>query len=165
MIHLTYSNRTEALLDSLAADLSAARDEGRSPFERVRVVVPNRNVETWLKHGLARRMGIAANLEILLLRRFVGGLIQQGLRGEAAKLRLVDGTILQDLLLSLFLDEDYLQRGELARIRSYLYAAGDAREAVDLRRLQLATELARLFEEYGFSRPELLNAWPFERLL
>jgi len=165
MIHLTYSNRTEALLDSLAADLSAAREQGRSPFERVRIVVPNRNVETWLKHGLARRMGIAANLEILLLRRFVGGLLQHGLRGEEARLRLVDGAILQDLLLSLLLDEDYLRRDEVARVRSYLHAAGEARDAVDLRRLQLATELSRLFEEYGFSRPELLNAWPREPLL
>ncbi len=161
VIQLTYSNRTEKLLDALAADLSRAREAGRSPFEPVRLVVPNRNVEVWLKHGLARRTGIAANLEIHLLRRFVGGLLADADQGA----RLVDGGLLLDLVLSLLLDDDYLGRPELARLRSYLHAAGGSAEAVDLRRFQLAAELSRLFEEYGYSRPEMIGGWPREAIL
>lgn len=165
-MQLTYSNRTEALLDALANDLAAAKAKGRSPFEPVRIVVPNRNVETWLKHGLARRLGIAANLEVHLLRRFVGELLRKGMRGaEAEGGRLVDGPLLNDLVLSLLLDDSYLSQEGLSRVRSYLYAAGDAPDPVDLRRVQLASELSRLFDEYGFSRPEMLAAWRHETLL
>ncbi|AKU89700.1 Exodeoxyribonuclease V gamma chain [Vulgatibacter incomptus] len=158
MIHLTYSNRTEALLDALAADLAVEGAAGRSPFEPTRLIVPNRNVEVWLKHGLARRMGIAANLDVQLLRRFVGGLLPEGMR-------LVDGPLLFDLVLSLLLDDDYLAHSALARPRSYLLAAGDGADAVDLRRFQLASQLARLFDEYGHARPEMLAAWSREPLL
>ncbi|HWV37895.1 MAG TPA: exodeoxyribonuclease V subunit gamma [Vulgatibacter sp.] len=161
MIRLTYSNRTEKLLDALAADLSAAAASGRSPFEPVRVVVPNRNVETWLRHGLARRLGIAANLEVQQLRRFVGELLRKTLPDT----RLVDGEILLDLVLSCLLDERRLEHPAFSRIRSYLHAAGADAAARDLRRYQLAAELARLFDEYGHSRPEMIGAWPREGIL
>jgi len=161
MIRLTYSNRTEKLLDALASDLSAAAAAGRSPFEPVRIVVPNRNVETWLRHGLARRLGIAANLDVQQLRRFVGGLLHDALPGT----RLVDGDMLLDLVLSCLLDEDRMRQPAFARLRSYLHAAGDGAEALELRRFQLASELARLFDEYGHSRPEMVGAWPREAIL
>ncbi|HEY0839546.1 MAG TPA: exodeoxyribonuclease V subunit gamma, partial [Vulgatibacter sp.] len=158
MIRLTYSNRSEKLLDALAADLSAA---GRDPFEPARLVVPNRNVEAWIRHGLARRLGIAANLEVQQLRRFVGGLLRDAVPGT----RLVDGELLLDLVLSCLLDEERMSRPGLERLRSYLRAGGDRPEAVDLRRYQLASELARLFDEYCHSRPEMIGAWPREAAL
>ena len=57
MFRVCYSNRTEALLEALVGNL---RDErrGRSPFEPVRLVVPNRNVETYVKLGLAASANI-----------------------------------------------------------------------------------------------------------
>jgi len=161
MIRLTYSNRTEKLLDALAADLSPSAAAGRNPFEPVRIVVPNRNVETWLRHGLARRLGIAANLEVQQLRRFVGELLREALPGT----RLVDGEMLLDLVLSCLLDERRMEHPAFTRLRSYLHAAGDGAEALDLRRFQLAAELARLFDEYGHSRPEMIGAWPREAIL
>ncbi len=155
MLHLTYSNRTEALLEALGRDLAAWRTSAH-PFDPVRLVVPNRNVEVWLKHRLARRDGIVANVETLLLRRFVAGLLE----GPGRGVRLVDAAVLEDLVLSLLLDDDYLARPELDRVRGYLKIEGAGADAVDLRRVQLARVLGQLFEEYGFSRQELLAAWP-----
>lgn len=156
MIHLCYSNRTEALLEQLACDLAAHRRRASSLFEPVRLVVPNRNVELWLKRQLARRDGIAANFEVLFLRRFLGGLVAHHDPG----LRLVDGDTTRDLLLSLLLDGDRLSAADLAPVREYLYGGGDGTDAVDRRRVPLAVQLARLFEEYAFSRPDMLDAWP-----
>ncbi len=141
MIHLTYSHRTEALFEKFASDLAAHRS-GRSLFERARLVVPNRNVETWLKRQLAGRDGIAANFEVLLLRRFVAGLVGQG----ADPLQLVDSGLLQDLILSVLLDPDVLERPGFAPVAAYLQGGGAASDSVDQRRVQLAVQLARLFE-------------------
>ncbi|MBI5547607.1 MAG: exodeoxyribonuclease V subunit gamma, partial [Deltaproteobacteria bacterium] len=156
MIHLTYSNRTEALFERFARDL--ARDRaGGNLFAPARLVVPNRNVETWLKRQLARRDGIAANFEVLFLQRFVSGLIA----AHDPALRLVDSDLMQDLILSVLLDDARLRsEAGLAPVRAYLGGGGDEPEAIDQRRVQLAVQLARLFEEYVFSRPEMIAAWP-----
>ncbi|MGI5861126.1 MAG: exodeoxyribonuclease V subunit gamma [Myxococcales bacterium] len=155
MLHLTYSNRTEALLEALGRDLADWRARSHV-FDPVRLVVPNRNVETWVKHQLARRDGIVANIETLQLRRFVAGLLDS----PEAPVRLADAGVLEDLLLSLLLDDDYLSQRGLERVRDYLYAGGASADAVDIRRVQLARVLGQLFEEYGYSREELLAAWP-----
>ena len=155
MLRLTYSNRTEALFERFAADLAAFRAD-RGLFEPALLVVPNRNVEIWLKRQLARRDGIAANFEVLQLRRFVSGLLGR----HDPELRLVDFELLQDLVLSVLLDDARLASSGLAPVRAWLEGGGEAADAVDLRRVQLASQLARLFEEYGFSRPDMLEAWP-----
>lgn len=153
MIRLTYSNRSEALLDAWIEDLAAWRAEGTGvdPLTPIRVVVPNRYVEAWVKQGVARRMGIAANLEVLYLQRFVAGLFSEH--------RLLDAEAIHDGLLGLLLDEEWLATDEMRRLRSYLHAAGSDAAALDIRRHQLALQLARLFEEYGYSRSEMLIAW------
>ena len=65
-MHLTCSNRTEALLARLNARLAARREaiaRGEAdPFAPVRLVVPNRNVERYAELGVARSLGIAVNL-------------------------------------------------------------------------------------------------------
>ena len=65
MIRLTYSNRTEALLEALVARLDASR--GVDPLAPRWIVVPNRNVERYADLGVARHLGIAANLRFVRL--------------------------------------------------------------------------------------------------
>ncbi len=159
MIRLAYSNRTEELLERFAADLSGWRGARDAIFKPAQLIVPNRNVEVWLKRQLAARDGIAGNFEVHFLRRFVAGLLEARDPG----IQVVGSELLTDLLLSILLDDEVLGRPGLEPVRGYLYGGGNSDGAVDLRRVQLAVELARLFEEYGFSRPEMLAAWP-ERL-
>jgi len=160
MLDLVYSSHTEKLLDALIADVAEQRRE-LGPLEPVRIVVPNRNIETYLRFGIARRTGIAANLEVHLLRRFVGKLLCAG----PEPLQILDADALRDLVLEQLLDDAALREPELAPVRGYLHAAGDSAEAIDVRRVQLADALARLFEEYGFSREELLREWPRRHVL
>lgn len=156
MIHLTYSQRTEDLLEALARDLEVRR-RGSHPLDPTRLVLPDRNLEAWLKQGLARRLGIAANLQVLYLRRFVAGLLE-----SAGLSPLLDGSAIYDGLLALFLDADLLEREEFAPVRSYLFAAGKEEAALARRRHQLARRLAHLFEEYGYARPAMLSRWERE---
>jgi len=159
MLKLVYSNRTEELLNAFVRDVAQLR-AATGPLDPVVVVVPNRNVETFLRFGLARRTGIAANLDVRYLRRFL-----RSLAGRRADLRVVDGEALEAMLLSLLLDEEVLAAPALAPVRAWLDAAGSARQVVDVRRHQLAVQLAHVFEEYGYSRPEMLTAWQRQLVL
>jgi len=147
MIRLTYSNRSEALLDALVRRLAEAR---RDPLAPTWIVVPNRNVERFVELGVARRLGVAANLRFTRLAR----LLEELLDGP-----LLSGDPLRARVLRALLDEALLDAAPFGPVRRYLRAAGDAPAATEPRRAQLALHVAALFEEYGFSRPELLDAW------
>ncbi len=153
MIRLVYSNRTEELLAALAETLKERRRAGAHPLEPVHLLVPNRNLEQHVRLALAERLGVAANLRFQRLERFVAELVREA----APANRLVDAEALRGGLLAVLHDEAALADPALAPVRDYLRAA-DA-DAVGLRRVQLATRLGRLFEEYAYSRPETLAAW------
>ncbi len=154
MIHVTYSNRTEELLQALAGEVRQERAR-LGPWEPIELVVPNRNIETYLKLGLAEHLGIAANLEVSFLRGLLARLCERVVPGA----RLVDARQTEGHLLALFFDEAFLEQPALAPVREYLLGAGPRADVVDRRRCELAAQLARLFDEYAASRPELLRAW------
>ncbi|HEX7599717.1 MAG TPA: exodeoxyribonuclease V subunit gamma, partial [Polyangia bacterium] len=154
MIRVCCSNRTEALLAAFAHNLETERHSA-GPLVPVQVVVPNRNVETYLRLGLARACGIAGNLKITFLRRWLAHVAEQAL----PKARMVDAQQIQSHLLALFHDDDFLGQPQLASVREYLRAGGDQRDAIDRRRCQLAQQLGPLFEEYAASRAEMVEAW------
>ncbi|MBI4510400.1 MAG: exodeoxyribonuclease V subunit gamma [Deltaproteobacteria bacterium] len=156
MLRLYYSNRTEQLLAALVEELEEERAlPGASLFLRPQVVVPNRNVEAYLKLGIAQKVGISAGLEF----HFLTGCVADVLRAQGTHVRLVDGATLRGMLLMHFHDASAMSHEELAPVQGYLLAAGAAPDALDIRRYQLATELSRLFEEYSYSRPDMLGAW------
>jgi exodeoxyribonuclease V gamma subunit len=161
MIHLRYSNRTEELLRALAGDLQAARAAGRGLFDAVPLVVPNPQVETYVKLGVARENGVAAHLQT----RFLRGHLAKIVADTAPDVTVVDRAVLEGELLALFHDERRLAPDELTAVRAYLDASGDAAESRDPRRAQLAAELATLFDDYAFARPELVEAWRHGRSL
>jgi exonuclease V gamma subunit len=154
MIRVCCSNRTEALLQAFVRNLQRER-QSEGPFAPVRVVVPNRNVETYLRLGVARECGIAANLQVTFLRRLLAHVAEQAIPNG----RVVDAQQIEGHLLALFHDDGFLKRPEMAPVRDYLLAGGEARDAVDRRRCQLAFRLGPLFEEYAASRAEMVKTW------
>jgi exodeoxyribonuclease V gamma subunit len=154
MIRVCCSNRTEALLQAFVRNMRRER-QGAGPLAPVRVVVPNRNVETYLRLGVARACGIAANLQVTFLRKFLGHVAKQALPTG----RVVDARQIQAHLLALFHDEGFLEQPQMAPVRDYLRAGGGSRDAVDRRRCQLAFRLGPLFEEYAASRAEMVKQW------
>jgi exodeoxyribonuclease V gamma subunit len=152
LLRLVYSNRTEALVRRLIGDLRTQREEA-GPFETAMLVVPNRSIETYIRFGIAEADGFAGNIQSLYLSRLVPELLREP---DVAH---IDRGSLSGFLLSALLDEDFLKAPALSPVRDYLFAAGEAPHAVDLRRFQLATRLAHLFEEYALSRGDLLARW------
>jgi exodeoxyribonuclease V gamma subunit len=153
VIRLHYSNRTEALLARFVEQLRAQR-ASTHPLEPVQVIVPNRNMEAYLERGVAEALGVSANLRFARLERFMGAWLERAL----PDVRIMDRTAYESLLLALLHDEARLAVPALREVREYIEAGGDA-DARDVRRVQLARRLGHLFEAYGFTRPELLDAF------
>jgi exodeoxyribonuclease V gamma subunit len=154
VIRFCCSNRLEALVEVLAETVGARR---ASLFDPVTLVVPNALVEGYVKQGLARRLGIAAHIETGFLR----GFLRKVAASSAPEAVIADRDLLEGALLELFHDQGWLSGPELGPVRDYLGGGGGAldADARDRKRVQLAAELAALFDEYAFSRPEMLAAW------
>jgi exodeoxyribonuclease V gamma subunit len=172
MIELVYSNKTERLLGELAKHLQEQRNMGAHPLDPVDLVVPNRNMESWVRLGLAQVMGVAANLRFRWLNRFIGDLVAEACKNG---IKLADLDTVEAAVLAVLLDDRLLEKSELQPVRRYLHSTGLpaaalpadpsssdtylASDGADLRRVQLASRIAFLFQEYSFSRPEMIAAW------
>ena len=152
MLELTYSNRTEALLDHLAERIRQERATGRGPWEPVHLVVPSPYLKEYLNLGLARKLGVAANLKFSYLDSLWKDLLVDGSRC------LLAFDLLRAGLLCVLADPGFLARPGQGPVRDYL-----GQENRPLKRVQLAGELGRLFEEYQMSRPDWIDLWRGER--
>jgi len=131
VLRVTYSNRTEELLEALIERIGDQRAERSTLYDPVHIVVPNRNMETYLELALARLTGICANVRFHASQKLFGRRSKHANR----------------VLTALFNDE-LLKNTELEPVRTYLEAGGTESEEVDRRRAQLGRELARLYADY-----------------
>ncbi len=152
MLHLTYSNRLDVLVAPLAARIEAAQDA--DPLTPIELVVPNRAVEQFVRFRIAEQLGVAANLRFSLLR----GFLAQRCMAADPRVRILDREALHLLLFKRLRDPAFVAEERLDAVQSYLEVAHDEVEH-DLRALQLGGEVARLFEEYSFSRRPMLRRW------
>jgi exodeoxyribonuclease V gamma subunit len=157
VLRVTHGDRLAGLLGVLAEELAVARDAGElGVFDRVVVVVPDRATATWVSHGLARVLGVVANLETPFLESFLAEVVEAG-RPDA---RRIDRPLATVLLERVLRDPAVLAAPALAAIRAYL-ATPDA--DADRLRLELADQLAGLFLDYELTRPDWIAAWREDR--
>jgi len=172
VIELFYSNRTEQLLDALAGKVKGQRAAAH-PLEPVELVVPNRNMETWVRLGLAQKLGVAANMNFRRLEQFIGDIVDKSCPGEY---KVAGLDIIEAAILAILLDQETVSSPDMEPVNSYLESAGAAagnlagsdqahsgadklllRDGADMRRVQLAVRMAYLFQEYSFSRSEMIS--------
>lgn len=163
MIRLVYSNHVERLVDVLAARLDRRVESASDIFVPQFVVVPNENVEAFLKLQLSQRNGIAANLRFESLLQFFESrlppTVQVAEDEPPRRPRLVDEDVLHAVLLGLLGEQRVMGRQELWPLRRYLEVPGEGEGQREMRRFQLAGQLAHLFMEYRFARPEMIVRW------
>jgi len=161
MIHVWYSNQLEKLAERLIGNLNAGDGtSGGSLFSMPPVVVPNRNIETYLRYEIARGAGIAAGLRFYVPERFQDELLSRR-KEQQPEPRRLHSALLRAFFLDLLSDQTGMDssRSLPDAVRSYLDAAGDNHDARDLHRFQLAGRLARLVHQYNELRPDLLRDW------
>jgi len=168
LLFVERSNRTERLLGALARRWAAPRPDPLSP---ALIVVQGKGMERWIAQTLASGFGICANTEFLfprgLLERAlgVGGSVGGGrgddadeagaegwAEGWAADPRWEPRRLVWWLARRL---ETHREHPELERLAVHLQAV-DA----DWRRIQLAHQIASLFDQYLVHRPDRVVAWP-----
>jgi exodeoxyribonuclease V gamma subunit len=157
MIVLHRSNRTEALVDALAAVVAAPPDD---PFAAEAIVVQGAGMARWLGLELARRFGVWANPGF----GFPRGLIEQAAQAvlgddDAAAARFEPDT-LRWAIAALLPSGGSEAKSPLAR----LFHRGEAGAYLmdDVgggRRIALAGRLADLFDQYAIFRPDLVHGW------
>lgn len=128
----------------------------REPFAPARVVVPSQGMGRWLTLELARKQGIAMQLEVQLPATFVWDLSRLVL-GQLPEQSAFSPSTLTWRLYDWLCEPDHLAR--TPRLARYL-DGGDER-----RRLSLAARIADVFDQYLLFRDDWLAAWEREALL
>ena len=155
MPKLHYSNRLDRLIGPLAQNL-----ELEDPFEKAEIVVPNFSLQKWISLQLAQRVGIAANLRFIPLEKALQEMIQFPLCKPSGGI-LISRMMLQRLLLE-SLRENAVDRSPIWEpLQDYLKKSSDISDADREQRLfQLSERMARLFQDYEYSRnTEILGRW------
>lgn len=146
MFALHTSNRTEILFEQLVTVLE---HYAYAPFEPLHFLIQGRGMERWLKMQLAQAQGVFACARFDFPNRFFAAL------AAALGLRLSD-TAFERHRLTWLLDEllgSPRFRNDPA-LKPYLEGPGP-----ELRRFQLARQLAQLFDQYQIQRRDWLAAW------
>jgi len=134
----------------LASLLAALRSRGdASPLAPDTVLVPNHGLGRWLKMTLAEREGVAANLETVLPARYMWELIADSFPEGRADSAAFERANLRWHLYALLPEI----AAEVPAVDRYL------RGERELRRLQLADQLADVFDQYLIYRRDMLAAW------
>ena len=146
MFVLHTSNRAENLIEHLVKILEAPLQD---VFSKEVFLIQSQGMERWLSQQLAEQKGLWANFEYLFPARFFNDM------SEKLGLSLERDAFSRDNLLWQF---EVMLRDindpALQPLASYL--TGDRN---DRKRYQLAQQLAYLFDQYMFMRPDWLSAW------
>ena len=158
--HTYHSHRVEHLRDDLIDRMFADLPQGQL-FAPEQVLVDNRVLGDWLNMEIARSRGIAANIHYLQPHELFWDLARK-LLGEAAvpKETPLSKAEMSWKLYGLLGDESLLDQADLLPVKNYLQGEpSSAADEVALKRHQLSTSIADLFDQYLVYRPDWINSW------
>ena len=159
-IELYCKDRLTDLIAHLAARLRQPVDAA-ALLAPVTILTPNPQLRRWLQLELARRNGVAINVQCQYLEEGLWGMLAE-LDDRTPPARRLDPAAMQLLLQALWQpgapDAD---APELAPVRAYLGGGDPARPCPDYARRswQLAGRLATFLREYEYHRQDLVHAW------
>ncbi|MCA9561421.1 MAG: exodeoxyribonuclease V subunit gamma, partial [Myxococcales bacterium] len=151
MLHLCYANRLDVLTAPLGAHVGEA--QRADPLAPVTIVVPNRSIAQFVRFRLAEQLGVAANLRFDFLERC----LRRAATEADPLLRVLDPAALRVLLYSRLRDPGFVAAPALEPVRAWLGAMPEADP--EARALELAGQLAGLFDGYARARQGMLRAW------
>ncbi|MFQ6372427.1 exodeoxyribonuclease V subunit gamma [Shewanella sp. YIC-542] len=160
MFKLIQSNKMELLSAALSDELRTPLP-GQSPLAQEQILVQSPGMSTWLQLEIAKHNGIAAALDFPLPSSFVWDLCHT-LLPDVPKENAFTKEAMTWKLLGLL--PQLVDEAEYAPLKRYL--EGDLQQ-LPLKRFQLASRIADIFDQYLVYRPDWIAAWeqgelPFE---
>ena len=149
MFHLYTGNRLEDLSTILARILSLSVPA--NPFSQEQILVQSPGMAQWLKMQLAQHQGIAAGYEFPLPSTFVWRCFQQALTDIPCQSEFNKPYLLWRLMRLL---DKRLHEDEFQQLAWYL-----AEDDSQLRRFQLCSSIADIYDQYLVYRPDWIAAW------
>ncbi|MGA1868920.1 MAG: exodeoxyribonuclease V subunit gamma [bacterium] len=145
------SNRLEILFEYLVENLTAPLPCPLSPLYQEMIVVQSQGMERWLSMMLAQRFGIWANACYPFPDEAIRGLIRSVLPDfsnyESFDPLYLSWKIMKYLTL-------YRDKEGFESIRNYL-----GNEEDNVKRMQLAEQCAKIFDQYTMYRPDMVLRW------
>lgn len=154
MLHVYHSNRLEALFILLCTmrETSPLAD----PLTPETVLVANPGIGRWLNFQIADRSGIAANIEYKLPATFVWQLYRSCLEDVPEKSAFERSALRLRVLSQI---DTINNEREAIWLPLQRYASSDSGTIGDTKRVQLATRIADVFDQYLVYRPKMLLDW------
>jgi exodeoxyribonuclease V gamma subunit len=129
------------------------------PFDTQQIVVQNPGMKHWLLLNLARRRGVAMNYRFPLPGNFFWQMIKLLLPSEALpEISEYTREIMVWRIYRLLEQDEVLADSAFKDVSAYWKQAGSGDKAA-LKRFQLASQLADLFEQYLIYRPDWIEQW------
>jgi len=143
--NLHHFPQQEALAELLLENL--AKEGTGAPFHTSTVLVRNQGMATWLRQRIAKQTGLAMLVDFPQPNSFLQGLIDE----KSIQLEELKWPI-YELLPTL------LEIPEFSILKTYLSSSTTEIEA-SLKRYQLSSQIAALYDKYLLYRPEWITAW------
>ena len=160
MLTIYPSNRLEVLSQLLQAVLNYRES---SIFTADQILVESRGMQHWLNMQMALQQGVAMNMEFPMPSRFIWSLARQILGNDKVPQQSTYRREVMSWRIDRLLSSNaLLENGDCEPLKSYWISSEGSSD--ELKRFQLATKIADLFEQYLIYRPEWLFAWEEGRL-
>ncbi len=147
-MHVYRANRVESLLDSLTDVLCTPLS---SPLAPECIVVQSKGMATWLAMQLSGRFGVWANPDFPHPRQFIQRVLRATLGEEGDRVQRYSRERLAFVICALL--DDCRHDPDFSPLTSYLV------DGPLSKKLQLARQIANLFDQYAVYRPEMILAW------
>ena len=124
------------------------------------IIVHNAGMQHWLSLSLAQQRGISMNFDYALPSQYLWRLLRSLASGEQVPSQSpYSREVLTWRLDELLASEKVINDPCFASVNQYWQQESEQLEQAQLKRFQLATQLADLFEQYLIFRPNWLNNW------
>ncbi|MDG4476861.1 exodeoxyribonuclease V subunit gamma [Thiovibrio frasassiensis] len=147
-MYIYRANRVESLLDSLTEVL---REPLASPLAPECIIVQSKGMATWLGMQLSGRFGVWGNPDFPHPRQFVQRLLRATLGEEGDRVQRYSRERLAFVICTLL--DACRHDPDFSPLTSYLADGPLSKQ------LQLARQIAHLFDQYAVYRPEMILAW------
>ncbi|WAJ71455.1 exodeoxyribonuclease V subunit gamma [Catenovulum adriaticum] len=152
------SNRLEDLIILLEKVLATRQ---ASVFEQDEILVESQGMQHWINMQLAASQGVAMNIDFPMPSRFIWNLARQILGDDLIPRKSpYSREILAFRIEHILTQSEFINSSFSDEVNQYWQTAQHSKQ---LRRFQLASKLADVFEQYMLYRPEWLDTWQAHR--